>query len=31
MIINAFVTLDAVLMEHLKKGTKNAKLVSRQI
>ena len=31
VIINAFVTLDAVLMEHLKKGTKNAKLVSRQI
>ena len=31
VIINAFVTLDAVLMEHFKKGTKNDKLVSWQI
>ena len=30
-IINAFATLDAVLMEHLEKGAKNAKTVSWQI
>ena len=30
-IINAFATLDAVLMEHLEKGAKNAKMVSWQI
>ena len=30
-IINAFATLDAVLMEYLEKGAKNAKMVSWQI
>ena len=30
-IINGFATLDAVLMKHLEKGAKNAKMVSWQI
>ena len=30
-IINAFATLDAVLIEHLEKGAKNAKIASWQI
>ena len=30
-IVNAFVKLDAALMEHLKKGAKNAKMLSWQI
>ena len=30
-IINAFATLDAVLVEHLEKGAKNTKIVSWQI
>ena len=31
MIINVFAALDAVLMEHIEKGVKNAKMVSWQI